>query len=144
MRPRAMRRYEDAMAALRRGDLRTAEDAFVEAEAAQTPPVHNFSAEITRLVARLALERGDDLAAASWNEKDRVLEGDGASYHELRAVLAWRGGRRDEAADEAARCLALSPDNGHARAILDSLRLGLTPSTARPAGAAVRSSPTAR
>jgi len=154
MRPLALQRYEAGMAALSGGTLRDADRAFAAADSAQAPRVLNFTAEITRLRARLALERGDRALAESLNEEDRALAGEGASYHELRAVLAWRGGRREEARAEALRTLDFMPGNVYARAILDTLRMGLRPPAApalpepprpmRPEAGPARGSPPGR
>ncbi|MEP7028701.1 MAG: hypothetical protein ABI960_08905 [Candidatus Eisenbacteria bacterium] len=122
MRPIAVRHYQDAVRSWASGDLWPAQQRFFEALHEQRPPVHNFTNETVRLMARIAYARGSFERADSLNHVDYEMSGETPTYFGMAALLAAAAGDSARAVQAAERCLRLRPNDDEALAVLQALR----------------------
>ena len=139
MRPEAVAAYERAFEVWNRDERIAAEEALERARRAQAPPLSSFTGEIVRLQARLAHARGAWAQADSLNQLDLELSGPSAGYFGLRALLLLEAGDRAGAAEAAARCLAIRPDDFEGLTAQEALRTGSVTPRPGEAGSGSRS-----
>ena len=124
VRPEAVRAYQDAIRAWDAGDLARADASFLDAVRAQRPPVDNFENESIRLMARLALARGNLLRADSLNQADFRMSGATPTYFGMAAQLALAAGDSARARQAAERCLRLRSNDEEGRMVMRALEGG--------------------
>jgi hypothetical protein len=124
MRPEAVRAYQDAIRAWDADSLETAEASFLRAIDVQRPQVDNFKNESIRLLARVALARGELARADSLNQIDFRMSGSTATYFGMAAQIAYALGDWARARQLAGQCLALRPTDDEGLMVMRALESG--------------------